>query len=544
MPPGGGRGQRRWQASRRGLVGPNSDSGGSVNARVASVPARSDDLRIELAIAEGRKPPAGFLFPNTAPPLPASTALPVVGDAPARSDLSPGQPPPTDPTRSRYAVISLGCPKNLVDTEQMLGRLDAEGYSMVRDVDDADMVVVNTCGFIDAARAESFEAIDEMLTLKRQGRLRNVIVTGCLAEREQGRLLEDRPDIDAMVGVFGRNDIAEVMGRLRSGVEEQQQVFRPAPVRPLSDGIRRAVTPRHFAYLKISEGCDRLCTFCAIPKMRGKHASKPIEGVIDEANRLADSGVRELVIVAQDTTYYGRDLNGESQLADLLTKLDRVDGIDWIRLMYFYPMYIDDRLIDTIAAADRIVPYIDMPLQHASDRMLKRMARKTTRALQEDIVGRLRDRIDDLVLRTTMITGFPGETQDDFDQLEDFVVASRFENLGVFTYSVEPDTPAARLPDRVPERTAKRRMKRLMAVQRPIAEAANAAMVGRSIDVIVDSAVEDQPGVMVGRTAGQAPEIDGVTYVTPSESRLKVGDLVRCEVAAVDGYDLVAVAEQ
>ena len=273
--------------------------------------------------------------------------------------------------RGRYAVISLGCPKNLVDTEQMLGRLDEDGYQLVDSVDTADFVVVNTCGFIDSAREESLGAIDEMLALKRQGKIRNVVVTGCLAERQQGKLLESRPEIDAMVGVFGRNEIVSVMERLRSGVEEQQQVFRPAAIRPLSDAVRRAITPRHFAYLKISEGCDRLCTFCAIPKMRGKHYSKPIEQVVEEARSLGESGVREVVIVAQDTTYYGKDLYGEPRLADLLRQLDQIESIDWIRLMYFYPMYIDDRLIDTLAGAKRILPYIDMPLQHASDTMLK-----------------------------------------------------------------------------------------------------------------------------------------------------------------------------
>ena len=256
-----------------------------------------------------------------------------------------------------------------------------------------------------------------MLALKRQGKIRNVVVTGCLAERQQGKLLEARPEIDAMVGVFGRNEIVSVIDRLQSGVEEQQKLFRPAAIRPLSDAVRSPVTPRHFAYLKVSEGCDRLCTFCAIPKMRGKHYSKPIEQVVEEAKRLGDAGVREVVIVAQDTTYYGRDLYGEARLSELLQQLDQIESLDWIRLMYFYPMYIDDRLIDTLAGAKRILPYIDMPLQHASDAMLKRMSRKTTRASQEEILGKLRSRIDRLVMRTTMITGFPGETDDDFAQL-------------------------------------------------------------------------------------------------------------------------------
>lgn len=448
----------------------------------------------------------------------------------------------SDDARGSYAVVSLGCPKNLVDTEQMLGRLDEDGYQMVADVDEADFVVVNTCGFIDSARQESMGAIDEMLQLKREGKLNGVVVTGCLAERQQGELLKDRPDIDAMVGVFGRNDIVDVANRLQSGIQEQQQVFRPAPIRPLSDGVRSAVTPRHFAYLKISEGCDRLCTFCAIPKMRGKHYSKPIEQVIDEAKRLGESGVREVVIVAQDTTYYGKDLYGEPRLADLLIELDKIESIDWIRLMYFYPMYIDDKLIDVLANAKRILPYIDMPLQHASDGMLKRMSRKTTRQSQEEIVSKLRQRIDSLVVRTTMITGFPGETDDDFEQLVDFTANMHFEHLGVFTYSVEPDTPAAKLPNRVPEHIAEERKAELMAVQQAIAFRWNQSLVGTEQDVILDMPLEGQEGVWIGRTKFQAPEIDGVVYVSgfSDDQTPAAGQILPCEVVTSQGYDLVA----
>jgi ribosomal protein S12 methylthiotransferase len=439
-------------------------------------------------------------------------------------------------------VISLGCPKNLVDTEQMLGRLDEDGYRMVDSVDSADFVVVNTCGFIDSAREESLGAIDEMLSLKRQGKIRNVVVTGCLAERQQGRLLEARPEIDAMVGVFGRNEIVSVIDRLQTGLEEQQKVFRPAAIRPLSDAIRRPVTPRHFAYLKISEGCDRLCTFCAIPKMRGKHYSKPIEQVVDEAKRLGDSGVREVVIVAQDTTYYGKDLYGQPRLTELLLQLDRIETIDWIRLMYFYPMYIDDRLIDTLAGAARILPYVDMPLQHASDTMLKRMARKTTRSIQEQILGNLRSRIDNVVMRTTMITGFPGETDDDFDQLVEFVTEQRFEHLGVFTYSIEEDTPAAKLPHRVPAKVARQRNDRLMAIQQEIAFDWTASRIGTIEDVIIDSPLPEQDGVWIGRSRGEAPDIDGIVYVSGFDQgqSVEAGKMIRCEIVAADGYDLVA----
>ena len=466
--------------------------------------------------------------------------LPIISDTPKPS--LPAGDKQAEGQRGRYAVVSLGCPKNLVDTEQMLGRLDEDGYQMTDTVDDADFVVVNTCGFIDSAREESLGAIDEMLALKRQGKIRNVVVTGCLAERQQGKLLEARPEIDAMVGVFGRNEIVSVIDRLQSGVEEQQKLFRPAAIRPLSDAVRSPVTPRHFAYLKVSEGCDRLCTFCAIPKMRGKHYSKPIEQIVEEAQRLGDAGVREVVIVAQDTTYYGRDLYGEARLSELLQQLDQIESLDWIRLMYFYPMYIDDRLIDTLAGAERILPYIDMPLQHASDAMLKRMSRKTTRASQEEILGKLRSRIDRLVMRTTMITGFPGETEDDFAQLADFTEQQKFEHLGVFTYSVEEDTPAAKLPNRVPAEVAQQRHDTIMAIQQQIAFEWNESRIGTVEDVIIDSPLPEQDGVWIGRTRGEAPDIDGIVYVSGAdpEQGIGVGSMVKCEVVAADGYDLIA----
>ena len=466
--------------------------------------------------------------------------LPIVNETTPAVKRKPGD---TDGSaRGRYAVVSLGCPKNLVDTEQMLGRLDEDGYEMVDAVDDADFVVVNTCGFIDSAREESLGAIDEMLDLKRQGKIRNVVVTGCLAERQQGKLLEERPEIDAMVGVFGRNEIVDVVDRLQAGIDEQQKVFRPAAIKPLSDAVRSAVTPRHFAYLKISEGCDRLCTFCAIPKMRGKHYSKPIEQVVEEANKLGDSGVREVVIVAQDTTYYGKDLYGEPRLKDLLAELDKIESIDWIRLMYFYPMYIDDELIQTLGSAKRILPYIDIPLQHASDTMLKRMSRKTTRQSQEQILSELRAGIPNLVLRTTMITGFPGESKEDFHQLQEFVRQQKFQHLGVFSYSIESDTPAAKLPKRVPEKVANKRRDKLMAIQQEIAFKWANSRVGTQEKVIIDSPLEDQPGVWIGRTRAEAPDIDGVVYVSGFGDSEDVGpgSMVDCEIVAAQGYDLVA----
>jgi ribosomal protein S12 methylthiotransferase len=442
--------------------------------------------------------------------------------------------------KGRYAFISLGCPKNTVDSERMLGRLQLDGYELVGDPANADFAIVNTCGFIEAARTESFAAIDEMLALKRRGDLRGVIVSGCLAERQQAALLTDRPDIDHLVGVFGREEVTKVADRLLAGLDEQRLVFQPAPARPLPDGGRMRITPRHFAFLKISEGCDRLCTFCAIPKMRGKHATKPIEEVIAEAKELAADGVRELVIVAQDTTYYGMDLYGETRLVELLRELEQVEGLEWIRLMYLYPMYFSDELIDTIAASKRIIPYLDLPLQHASDAMLKRMQRRVNRTDTLTLLDKLRSRIPNLAMRTTFITGFPGESDADFEELVDFVREQRFERLGVFTYSLEPDTPAARLSGHLPEDVKNDRRDRLMAEQQELAFAWADNQVGRQLDVLIDAPVPGEKNAWIGRTWADAPDVDCVAYVTGED--LRPGAFVSCEIVARNEYDLIAAA--
>jgi ribosomal protein S12 methylthiotransferase len=424
----------------------------------------------------------------------------------------------------------------------MLGLLQLDGYQLIDSPQDADFVVVNTCGFIERAREESFAAIDEMLELKRQGKIRGVIVSGCLAERQKEQLLEQRPEIDSLVGVFARDEITQVADRLVGHLAEQRTVFRPAPIRPLADRDRLRITPKHFAYLKISEGCDRLCTFCAIPKMRGKHASKPLEDVVREAEQLAADGARELIIVAQDTTYYGLDLYGEPRLAELLERLDAVSGIAWIRLMYFYPMYVDDRLLDVLAGSRKIVPYLDMPLQHINDELLRRMARRVTRQETEQLLEKLRTRIRNLTLRTTLITGFPGETDAQSEELEDFVRRWRFERLGVFTYSLEPDTPAARLPDQVPEAVKQQRRARLMEVQQEIAFGWNRQQLGRRKDVILDQPVPDERNVWIGRSHADAPDVDAVVYVTGGTHKLAAGRITPCEIVAVQDYDLVGAA--
>jgi ribosomal protein S12 methylthiotransferase len=441
------------------------------------------------------------------------------------------------------AFVSLGCPKNTVDSERMLGKLMQDGFALTPEADGADVVVVNTCGFIEPARQESLAVVRQMLELKRQGRVGAVVVAGCLAERQGDRLLEEVPDIDQIVGVFGREEIASVLDRIgrpqrQQGIAEQRSLFRPAPVRAFEDTARLRITPRHYAYLKISEGCDRLCTFCAIPQMRGKHVTKPIEEVIREAKELAADGVRELIIVAQDTTYYGLDLYGRTRLAELLRELDRIDGIEWIRVLYCYPEHFTSEVIDALAAATKIIPYLDMPLQHINDRMLKRMQRRVTRASTEELLAKLRSTIPNLTMRTTFITGFPGETDAEFAELLDFIQTSRFERCGVFTYSLEPDTPAARLPEHLPEEIKVERRDRLMAAQQHVAFDWSLRQVGRELDVILDGPDPDMPSLMLGRSHADAPDIDAVVRV--KGKNLAAGDIVRVKVTAADGYDLAA----
>jgi ribosomal protein S12 methylthiotransferase len=446
----------------------------------------------------------------------------------------------TPPIKGTFNFVSLGCPKNTVDSERMLGLLAQDGYVPVQDPDGADLVIVNTCGFIDAARAESLAVIREMIDRKESGQIRGIVVAGCLAERQKDLLLEEVPEVDQIIGVFGREEIVRAADRILGGLDEQRTIFNPAPVRALEDTARLRITPRHLAYLKVSEGCSRFCTFCAIPYMRGKHVTKPIESVVAEARELAADGVVELNLVAQDMTYYGVDLYGRPRLAELLRELDRVEGIRWIRILYNYPNYFTDELYGALASSEKIIPYLDMPLQHINDRMLKMMNRRHTRAETEEIIGRLRSAMPGLVLRTTFIVGFPGETEAEFEELLGFVEQTKFERLGVFPYSLEPDTPAAKLPGHVPDEVRLSRRDRVMEAQQPIAFGFNASLVGRTLDVLIDGPAPADlgPGVWSGRSYADAPDVDGLVFVR--DRNLRPGDLVPCEILSSEGYDLVA----
>lgn len=473
-----------------------------------------------------------------------STQIKTMLDLPILSDLPP-EPSENGESigysKGTYAFISLGCPKNLVDSEKMLGSLALDGYSLVSNPDGADFVIVNTCGFIDESRKESKAVIQEMIDLKSSGRTKGVIVAGCLPERVGGSLLEEMPEIDHIVGVFGRDEITRVADRLIGGQKEQRELFRPAAVRALDDRARLRITPGHFAYLKISEGCDRTCTFCSIPSMRGKHVTKPIEMVVEEARELAADGVRELILVAQDTTYYGMDYYGEVRLVQLLEELEKVEGLDWIRLMYLYPVNFTDELVNKIASSSKVIPYLDMPLQHINSRVLKRMQRRVNRDKTIDLVQRLRERVPNLILRTTFIVGFPGETDEQFQELQDFVATTRFERMGVFPYSLEPGTPAVKLDGHLPDEVKLERQQALMGTQQEIAFAWGRSMVDYELDCIVDAPTDD-PQIWIGRTYADAPEIDGVVYL--QAENLEVGSLIPVTILEAREYDLIAVPSE
>jgi ribosomal protein S12 methylthiotransferase len=471
------------------------------------------------------------------------TSLPILNESPLEAaDRSR----PAGDSQGTYAFVSLGCPKNLVDSEKMLGNMAVDGFTLVSDPEGADFVIVNTCGFIEESRAESKAVIREMLELKAQGKTKGVIVAGCLPERLGGGLLQEMPEIDHVVGVWGRDEIQNVAAKLASRgeeaakrdlVAEQRELFRPAPVRALDDRARLRITPQHYAYLKISEGCDRTCTFCAIPKMRGKHVTKPIEAIVAEARELTEDGVRELILVAQDTTYYGMDLYGEVRLVDLLKELESVEGIDWIRLMYLYPVNFTDALIETISSSERIIPYLDMPLQHINSQVLKRMQRRVDRDKTVALVEKLRSKIENLVLRTTFITGFPGETDEQFNELVDFVSETRFERMGVFTYSPEPGTPAMKLEGHLPEDVKQSRRDELMALQQDIAFEFGDSLIGYELDCLIDEQIDDT--TWAGRSYADAPEIDGQIFVQGKD--VAIGDLIPVEIAGREEYDLLGV---
>lgn len=431
--------------------------------------------------------------------------------------------------------ISLGCDKNLVDSEVMLGLLDKKGYQIVDSEEDADIIVVNTCCFIHDAKEESIQTILEMAEYKKEGKLKALIVTGCLAQRYQQEIIDEIPEVDAVLGTTSYDHIVEAVEEALAG--NGHVVLEDVDALPDVKEKRLVTTGGHYAYMKIAEGCDKHCTYCIIPKLRGNYRSVPMEKLLAEAKDLADQGVKELILVAQETTVYGKDLYGEKSLHKLLRELCKISGIQWLRILYCYPEEIYDELIQTIKEENKVCHYLDLPIQHASDAVLKRMGRRTSKAQLVEIIEKLRKEIPDISLRTTLITGFPGETQEQHEELKDFVDEMEFDRLGVFTYSPEEDTPAATMTEQIPEEVKEDRQAELMELQQEIAFDLAEDMVGREVLVMIEGKVADE-NAYVGRTYKDAPNVDGLIFINTDEE-LMSGDFARVRVTGALEYDLI-----
>ena len=434
--------------------------------------------------------------------------------------------------------VSLGCDKNLVDTEKMLGLLNREGYAFTDDEGEADAILINTCCFIGDAKEESVNTILEMARLKEEGRCRALVVAGCLAQRYKEEILEEIPEVDGILGTTSCDEIVNVLNGIL-GREKQAPVscFHDLAEPPTGGENRVVTTGGYYAHLKIAEGCDKRCTYCIIPYLRGSFRSVPMEQLVQEAGQLAEQGVKELILVAQETTLYGKDLYGGKTLPKLLHELAKVPGIQWIRLQYCYPEEITDELIEAIRTEEKVCHYLDIPIQHASDRILRRMGRRTNQAQLREMIAKLRREIPDIALRTTLISGFPGETQEDHEELMTFVDEMEFERLGVFAYSAEEDTPAYSFPDQVPQEVKEDRRDEIMQLQKEIAFEKSEAMVGRVLTVLIEGKVVDEPAY-VGRTYMDAPSVDGLIFVN-ADVELMSGDFVRVRVTGSAEYDLI-----
>ena len=439
----------------------------------------------------------------------------------------------------KVLFLSLGCDKNLVDSEMMLGMLAERGYSFTDDENEADAVVVNTCCFIGDAKEESVNTILEMAELKKSGQVKALVVTGCLAQRYREEIRKEIGEVDAVIGTTAIDELPAVLDGVFDGKTVER--YRQLDEKPLMDKRRIMTTGGHYAYLKIAEGCDKHCTYCIIPKVRGPYRSVPVESLLREAQELVDQGVKELILVAQETTVYGMDLYGHKALPELLRRLCRIEGLLWIRVMYCYPEEIDDALIQVIKEEDKICHYLDIPVQHASDAVLKRMGRRTDQRELTDIIARLRREIPDICLRTTLITGFPGETESDHEELMAFVEKTAFDRLGVFPYSQEEDTPAAEMPEQVDDELKQERLDELMSLQQEIAFEGAARMKGRAVDAMIEGKVADED-VYVARTYKDAPDVDGYLFVQTGRE-LMTGDFVQVRITGSHEYDLIGELE-
>ena len=435
----------------------------------------------------------------------------------------------------KILFISLGCDKNLVDSEVMLGMLTGKGYEITDDENEADVVVVNTCCFIGDAKEESIHNILEMAELRKAGDIKALIVTGCLAQRYKEEAQTEIPEVDAIIGTTAIDAIVETLEDVLAG--QGHNHIEDINRTPVYDKSRIVTTGGHYAYLKIAEGCDKRCSYCIIPKVRGNYRSIPMESLLAEARKLVEFGAKELILVAQETTLYGKDLYGEKSLPRLLHELCKIDGLYWIRILYCYPEEITDELIETIRTEEKVCHYLDIPIQHASDNILKRMGRRTNQAELRDMIARLRERIPDICLRTTLITGFPGETQEDHEELMAFVDEMEFDRLGVFTYSAEEDTPAAEFEDQIEEEIKKDRQAEIMELQQEIAFEKAENAVGRTVLAMIEGRLPDE-NAYAARTYMDAPNVDGLVFVQTSRE-LMTGDFVKVKITGSYEYDLI-----
>ena len=435
--------------------------------------------------------------------------------------------------------ISLGCDKNLVDSEEMLGALTEKGFQITDDETRAEVIIINTCCFIHDAKEESIQAILEMAEYKKNGICKALIVTGCLAQRYKEEVTQGIPEVDAVLGTNSQDRILEAVEKALGG--QITHVFQPLTGIPNLPGKRVVTTGGTYEYLKIAEGCDKHCTYCIIPKIRGNYRSIPMEKLLKQAQELAEQGVKELILVAQETTLYGKDLYGKKSLHILLKKICEISGLRWIRVMYCYPEEIYPELIETIRDEKKICHYLDLPIQHASDRILKRMGRRTSKQQLVDIISKLREEIPDIMIRTTLITGFPGETQEDHEELMEFVNDMEFERLGVFTYSPEEDTPAAKMEDQIPEDVKEERRDELMELQQEISLDNGEKLIGKTVTAMVEGKVADE-NAYVGRTYGDAPGVDGYIFINTGEVMMS-GDFARVKVTGALEYDLIGEIE-
>lgn len=433
----------------------------------------------------------------------------------------------------RVGLVSLGCPKNQVDAEHIVYNLREEGYEIIPDAALADVAVINTCGFIESAKQEAIDTILEFCTLKSEGRIKAVVVTGCLAERYKSEIRSELPEVDAVVGLGANELLGEIIKKVLAG----ETVDMGGDKYSMIIDARRIVSTETFAYLKIAEGCDNHCTYCAIPSIRGRLRSRRIESIVDEAKWLAKVGFKEIILVAQDTTVYGLDLYGRPMICELLGELCKIGGLKWIRTLYSYPERITDELIDLIASEEKLVKYLDIPIQHCCDRILKRMNRKSTKAELVNLVKKLRERIPGVVLRTTLIAGFPGETEEEFEELCEFVNEMRFDRLGCFAYSQEEGTPAALLPDQIDDDEKIRRAEIVTDTQMLISDRLNSDRIGQDIEVVVEG-WDKWADCYFGRSFAEAPEIDGKIFFT-SENPRTVGEYVKVRIGETMDYDLL-----